>query len=129
MSTNFRPTQAAIPLASILALVATGGGIQSLLNPVGFSSTIGVPVTSTNSPAIPFIRFAGARNLSNGVGIAALLYFGQRRAAGIAILAGTITSYADAWICYKHASDGGSAIGHAVVGLLVAAVGCGLYWG
>lgn len=71
------------PLASLVGLSGVGGGIYCLTDPIAFSDTLGIPVTSTSSPALPFVSFVGARNLSSGLTMLMLLYTGQRKAAGV----------------------------------------------
>ena len=115
------------PLSSIIGLLAVGGGIQSLLDPLAFSTTLGVPLstTSTTSDALPLISFIGARNLSSGITLLALLCTGQRKAVGTC---GIVTAMLDAWICAKYGGTEGKAVGHAVMGIAFGAVGAGMFW-
>jgi hypothetical protein len=70
------------PLSSVIGLLALGGGIQSLLSPQAFGTTLGIPILSSTSPALPFVSFVGARNLGSGITVLALPYTGQRKAVG-----------------------------------------------
>jgi len=117
------------PLSSIIGLLAVGGGIQSLLDPLAFSTTLGVPLstTSNTSEALPFISFIGARNLSSGITVLALLYTGQRKAVGTLFMCGIVTAMLDAWICAKYGGTEGKAVGHAVMGMAFGAVGAGIF--
>ncbi|KAE9371760.1 hypothetical protein N431DRAFT_545911 [Stipitochalara longipes BDJ] len=119
------------PLSSIIGLLAIGGGIQSLLNPLAFSSTLGIPLSTTSSStseSIPFISLIGARNLSSGLTVLPLLYVEQRKAVGILFMCGVVTAVLDAWICAKYGGSEGKAVGHAVMGLAFGAVGAGMVW-
>ena len=57
--------RALLPLSSLIGLVGLWGGIYGLTNPLAFSSTLGVPLASTNADAaaLPFVSFVAARNL------------------------------------------------------------------
>ena len=108
--------------------MALSGGIYSLVNPQAFSDTLGIPVSTPTSPALPFVSFTGARNLSSGLTVLALLYTGQRKAVGTLLMCGVAASMTDAWICFRHAAEG-KAVGHAVMGVAIGVLGAGMYWG
>ena len=78
------------PLASLVGLLAVGGGIYGLIDPMAFSPS---------SPALPFVSFAGARNVSSGITLLTLLYTGQRKAVGVFLMSGVVAAMAYAWIC------------------------------
>ena len=80
-----------------------------------FSDTLGIPIRSPSSPALPFVSFAGARDLSSGIAVLTLLYTGQRKAVGVIFMSGVVTSMVDAWICRTYESKRGKATGHAVM--------------
>ncbi len=77
-------------LAGTLATVGLTTGLYSFYNPPTFAQNIGIPNIPTS--AIPFALFAGARNISVGISVLALLYDGQKRAVGFTMLAGVATS-------------------------------------
>ena len=56
-----------------------------------------------------------------------LAAIGNKQAVGIFLMAGAPTALADAWICNSYGAEAGKAVGHAVMGLLIAALGAGLY--
>ena len=65
MSKSLPSSHFTIPLASIVGLVAVGGGVQSLVDPEAFSHTIGLPVSAESAAAAaPYSSLAGARNRS-----------------------------------------------------------------
>lgn len=122
--------QIATPLSSALGLLALGGGAYGLVNPIGFSETLGIPVTSQASPALPFVSFAAARNFGSGLTLLVLAYNGQRKTIGTLLVCGVVTAVADAWICVKFGAVEGKAIGHFVMGIAFGALGVAqLYWG
>ena len=123
--------RASPPIAGGLGLLALSGGIYSLFNPVAFADGLGIPLSSpspSSSPAVPYVKFTGARNIGSGISLLALLYGGHRKAAGVALMAGSVTALADAWVCVEGQAKEGKAVGHAVMGVLAVAVGAGLYW-
>lgn len=116
-----------LPASSLIGVLGLTGGIYGLLNPLAFSATLGIPITSNTSPALPFVSFAAARNLGSGITMLSLAASGNRKAVGIFLIAGAPTAIADAWICTAYSAEAGKAVGHAVMGLLIAALGAGLY--
>jgi hypothetical protein len=116
-------------LASLVGLLGVGGGIYCLTDPIAFSDTLGIPVTSTSSPALPFVSFVGARNLSSGLAMITLLYTGQRKAAGVLLMSGVVAAMADASICATYKAKEGKAAVHAVMGVFMGALGGSFYWG
>ncbi|KAL8722004.1 MAG: hypothetical protein Q9225_001440 [Loekoesia sp. 1 TL-2023] len=113
-------------LSSLICLLGLGGGIQSLVSPESFAEqTMGLP---TNSAALPFISFAGARNLSSGLTMLTLLYTGQRKAVGTLLMCGVVAGMTDAWISAKYNAAKGKAVGHAVMASVLGALGGALYW-
>lgn len=125
---NIRLQQILTPVSSLVGVLALGGGVYSLVDPTSFASTLGIHITSPSSPALPFVSFAGARNLGSGITMLALLYTGQRKAAGTLLMCGVATAMADAWICVKYGATEGKAVGHAVMGIVIGLVGGGLNW-
>ena len=123
----FRLHRVSASLAGLVGLIGTSGGIYSLVNPVAFSGTLGIPITSPTSPAIPFISFAGVRNLSSGIAMLTLLYTGQRKAVGVALMTGIVAALLDAWICVKYGALQGKAAGHGVMGVVLGVLGAVLY--
>ena len=117
-----------LPAASLFGVLALGGGVYGLANPAAWSETLGIPVTSTSSPAIPFLSFIAARNLASGITLLTYGALGQRKAAGIHLMVGMSASLADAWICNQYGGVEGKAVGHAVMGVLVGTLGAGLSW-
>ncbi|KAK4696593.1 hypothetical protein P7C71_g1341, partial [Lecanoromycetidae sp. Uapishka_2] len=128
-TTSINIHQAAVPLATGMGLLGIGGGIYSLINPVAFSDGFGIPITSPSSPALPFVSFAGARNLTSGISGLLLLYSGQRKAAGLAMMSGVTTAMIDSWICAEYGAKKGKAASHAIMGIVIGVIGGGLYWG
>lgn len=57
-----------------------------------------------------------------------LLATGQRKAIGLTLMCGTVVAFADAWICGKSGAEDGKAVGHAVMGMIAGALGCGMWW-
>jgi hypothetical protein len=111
-----------------MGILAISTGIYSIADPQAASQTLGIPVTSSISPAIPFVSFAGARNLGSGVTTLMLLYLGQRKALGTAFMCGVTVALTDAWICFKYNATEGKAVGHAVMGVATGLLGAGMYW-
>ena len=125
-------TRYLLPFSSLIGVLGLWGGIRGLTNPFAFSETLGVPIASTsdnsNSPVLPFISFAAARNLGSGITMLALCASGNRKATGIFLMARVVTSLADAWICSSFGGESGKAMAHVVLGLLIACWGAALYW-
>lgn len=118
------------PLSSVIGIIALGGGVYSIVNPLKASGdTFGIPILTSTSPALPFVSFAGARNLSSGLTVLALLYTGQRKAVGTLLMCGLAASMTDAWICSQNNATEGKALGHAVLGVAIGLLGAGMYWG
>lgn len=111
-----------------MGVLALSGGIYSIVTPQAFGDTLGIPISTSTSPAIPFVSFVGARNFSSGLGVLALLYTGQRKAVGILFMCGVVTAMMDAWICFQHNATEGKAVGHAVMGVAAGLLGAGMYW-
>lgn len=129
-ASRFRFQPIATSLSSALGLLALGGGIYGLVNPIGFSETIGIPITSPDSPALPFSSFTAARNFGSGLTILVLAYSGQRKAIGTLLMCGVVTAAADAWICAKFGAVEGKAIGHFIMGTALGILGAAQwYWG
>lgn len=117
------------PLSSMIGLLAVGGGIRSILDPQAFSENLGIPISTSTSPALPFVSFVGARNLSSGLTVLTLLYTGQRKAVGTLFMCGVVTALFDARICTQNGAAQGKAVGNAVMGVGFGLVGVGMYWG
>ena len=129
MSTSpFRLQRVLSPLSSMIGILALGGGIYSIVNPQAFSATLGIPITMSTSPAIPFVSFAGARQISSGLTILALLYTGQKKAVGTLLMCGVAATMTDAWICFQHDAVDGKAVEHAVMGVAIGLLGVGMFW-
>jgi hypothetical protein len=64
-----------IPLlfATLFGIFILGSGINSILNPQAFSGTLGIPVSTSDSQALAFVSFAGARNVGLGLTVLVLL--------------------------------------------------------
>ncbi|KAI4193819.1 MAG: hypothetical protein LQ346_003829 [Caloplaca aetnensis] len=106
-------------LASLLGLLGVLGGIQCLVSPQSFAEN--------SESARPFIALAGARNFGAGFTIVTLLALQQRKAAGITLMCGASTAFADAWISVQYKAGQKKAAWHAVVGLAMCALGNALY--
>ena len=123
-----------LPLSSLFGLLGLSGGVYGLTNPDAFSATLGIPldgsnsVASANSPSLPFVSFVAARNLGSGITLLALCASGNRKGVGILLMSGVVTAMADSWICSSFGGQGGKAVGHAVTGSIMGALGAGLYW-
>ena len=115
-------------LSAGMGFLALSGGIYSIVDPRAFGDALGIPISTSTSPAIPFASFVGARNLGTGVTILALLYTGQRKAVGTGFMCGAVTALLDSWICYQYDRTEGKAVGHAVMGVLAGLLGFGMYW-
>ena len=126
--TNYRLNQVLPPISSLVAALGVGGGVYGLIDPQAFSGSLGIPVTSSVSPAIPFVSFIAARNLGTGIGTLALLYNGQRKVVGMLFMCGTVVAFADAWICAKYGATEGKALAHGIMGTVIALLGAGMYW-
>jgi hypothetical protein len=118
-------TRFLIPAASLLGVLSLGGGLYGVLNPVAWSSTMGVEISAASSPAaVPYASFTAARNIAGGLTLLGLVQQRQYRAVGIYLLAGTSTALLDAWICKgSEAAVEGKALGHAVMGGVVGLLG------
>jgi hypothetical protein len=129
MATSNPQVQLALTTASsLMGVLAVSGGIYGITNPMAFASTLGIPITSPNSPALPFVSFAAARNLGSGVTMLALIATGQRKAVGTVLMCGVVVAMADAWICAKFGASEGKAAGHAGMGIIAGVLGGGMYW-
>ena len=111
-----------------MGVLALSGGIYGITNPKAFASTLGIPITSPHSPALPFVSFVAARNLGSGVTMLVLIATGQRKAVGTMLTCGVAVAIADAWICAKFGASEGKAAGHAGMGLVAGVLGGGIYW-
>jgi hypothetical protein len=111
-----------------MGVLALSGGIYGITNPINFASTLGIPITSPDSPALPFVSFAAARNLGSGVTMLALIATGQRKAVGIVLMCGVMVAMADAWICSRFGASEGKAAGHTSMGIVAGMLGGGIYW-
>jgi Domain of unknown function (DUF4267) len=130
MSTSdYRLQRVLPPLSSVIGILALGGGVYGIINPQACSNTLGIRVPTPTSPALPFVSFAGARNISSGLTVLALLYTGQRKAVGTLLMCGVAAAMTDAWICFQHDAVEGKAVGHAVMGVAMGLLGAGMYWG
>ena len=116
------------PLSSLMGILALSGGIYSIVDPRAFSATLGIPVSASTSSALPFVSFAGARNLSTGITTLTMLYLGQKKAVGVSLMCGVVTCMMDAWICSRYEAAEGKAMGHAVMGVVVGLLGAGMWW-
>jgi hypothetical protein len=129
MDTSKPHVQLALTIASsLMGVLAISGGLYGITNPVAFASTLGIPITSPNSPALPFVSFAAARNLGSGVTMLGLIATGQRKAVGTVLICSVVVAMADAWICAKFGATEGKAAGHAVMGIVTGILGGGMYW-
>ncbi|CAF9939358.1 hypothetical protein IMSHALPRED_001311 [Imshaugia aleurites] len=117
------------PLSSMIGILGLSGGIYSIVNPQAFGATLGIPISTPTSPALPFASFAGARQISSGLTILTLLYTGQRKAVGTLLICGVAAIMTDAWICFQHDGVEGKAVGHALMGVAVGLLGAGMCWG
>ncbi len=125
---KFRFQQVLTALPSLMGVLALGGGVYGLANPMAFSETLGIPITSPTSPALPFVAFAAARNLGSGMTILALTATAQRQAVSTLLICGFPTAVADAWICAKFGATEGKATAHAIMGAVIGILGCALRW-
>ena len=117
------------PLSSLMGILALSGGIYSLVDPPAFGAgTLGIPVSTVTSSALPFVSLAGSRNISSGITTLTMLYLGQRKAVGVSLMCGVVTCMTDAWICSRYEPGGGKAIGHAVMGVIAGLLGAGMWW-
>lgn len=119
-------------VAGCLGLLALSNGIYGLIRPPAFAEMHGLPLTVanggiTNPASHSYISFIAARNLSSGVGLLALCASGERKATGLVLMAGVATALGDAWILRKAGDPAGNAVGHAIMGLIIGAVGVTLY--
>jgi hypothetical protein len=111
-----------------MGVFAVSGGVYGITNPIAFASTFGIPITSPQSPALPFVSFTAARNLVSGFIMLALIATGQRKVVGTVLMCGVVVAMADAWICAKFGTTEGKAAGHAVMGSVTGILGGGMYW-
>ena len=111
-----------------MGVLAVRGGIYGIINPIAFASTVGIPITSPQSPALPFVSFTAARNLGSGVTMLALIATGQRKVVGKVLTCGVVVAMVDACICVKFGATEGKAAGHAVMGTVAGILGGGMYW-
>ena len=126
-STRFH--QLATLLAASFGLLAVGGGIYSLVDPIAAAVNLGLRVHSPSSPAFPFVFLIGACDFSIGLSMLALIFTKQIKAAGIVLMAGVPTAMLDAWVCSNYGSEEGKATGHAVGGIIFGILGIFLYRG
>jgi hypothetical protein len=111
-----------------MGVLAVSGGLYGITNPVAIASTLGIPITSPNSPSLPFVSFSAARNLGSGLTVLVLIATGQRKAVGTVLICGVVVAMADAWICAKFGASEGKAAGHAGMGVVAGVLGGGIYW-
>lgn len=127
-TTSFQLQRVLPPLSSLMGLLALSGGIYGVVNPQAWSGTLGIPVSTPTSPALPFLQFVAARNISTGLTVLTLLYKGERKTVGTLFLCGVVTALTDAWICFKYNAPGGKAAQHAAMAVVVGLLGAGMYW-
>ena len=120
-------TRYLMPASSLLAVLSLSGGIYGLLRPYAWASAaFGVSPSSIPSIAEEaYASFAAARNLGSGITLAGLVVLGNKKAVGVFLMSGVVTALTDSWICTK--LGGEKALGHAVMGLLIAAWGWGVW--
>ena len=133
MATSFRGDLPSylLPASGILGVLGITSGIQGLINPQSSSDTLGIPLPNGESretaAATPFVSFVAARNISGGLVTLAFAATGNKRAAGTWLLAGTVTSFTDAWIVNKYGGSNHKVWGHAVLGIVIGSLGAALY--
>jgi hypothetical protein len=129
MGASMPRVQLALTTAStLMGVLASTGGIYGITNPIAFAGTLGIPIRSPNSSALPFVSFPAARNLGSGATILALIAIGQKKAVGTVLMSGVVVAMADAWICARFGATEGKAAGHAIMGTVAGVLGGGMYW-
>jgi hypothetical protein len=111
----------------MIRILALSTGIYCIVNPQAASETLGLPVTTSVSPAIPFVSFVGALYLGLGLTALTLLYTGPRKALGMSFMWGVAVALTDARICFKYDAREGKAVGHAAMGVAAGLLGAGMY--
>lgn len=53
---------------------------------------------------------------------------GQKKAVGIGLMCGIVTTMVDAWLSGKYNGVQGKVVGHAVLGTVVGVLGGAVYW-
>lgn len=115
------------PLTSVIGILALGHGIYGLINPQEVGTGLGISLSTSSSSAFSLVMFIGARNISTGLTLLALLYTGQKKAAGTLLMCLVSTAAIDAWICFQVDKLEGKALGHAAMGVILGSLGMGMY--
>jgi hypothetical protein len=115
------------PLTSAIGLLALSGGIYGILSPQAYGTTLGISISPSAPSSLSLVSLIGARNMSSGLTILALLYTGQKKAVGTLLFCGVSTALIDAWICFQHDGLEGKAMGHALMGAIIGSLGVEMY--
>ena len=84
-----------------LGLLSTTMGLKALFTPASAATTFGIPSTSpfANERNL-YITIAGGDRVANGLGTLLCLYFGEYRAIGLMMMAGSLVAMNDG-ICLR----------------------------
>ncbi|KAI9815529.1 MAG: hypothetical protein M1827_002663 [Pycnora praestabilis] len=108
----------------VLSCVICAGAIQSIVDPVAYSTTYGIPINTATSDYVPVL---GARELALGLAIGTFMFRGEKRAAGVVLCTALVAGLLDAWFISRHAGRmTGAAWSHVVGNGLAAAAGAWL---
>lgn len=115
------PTFKAVSL--IFAIAAVGTGVQALVDPVGFSTSFGLPLSKTASDnERSYVSLMGVRQLATGITLLTFAYQGKwREMATLLAILGIVVAGTDG-IYLSQAGKGGLARFHAIPGALIAAL-------
>ena len=90
-------------------------GTRAILDPVGHSKTYGIPLSNLTA-SYSYVPPVSFRNISTGLSIGALLFQGQKRAAGTVLATALVVGSLDTWYTYTYAGQWSSAALNHVVG-------------
>ena len=87
------------------ALIALG--VHGLLDPVSYSTAYGIPAEDSRDS---YVGPTCARTIGLGLATGALLYQGQKRAAGTVLPTAFVVGSLDTWITYRYAGQWTAAV-------------------
>ena len=86
----------------LVATFLTTVGLSTIINPVGRTQMFGVAARPVDKAMLSYVRPLGARDLSLGLTIGALMYQEEQRSAGSVALIALMNPAMDAWAVWKY---------------------------
>jgi len=104
LSIPFTPTQLALGVAGITAVLSAGMGSYAMLNPRAYAAAFGFHETSATTRhggTNPFIFVAGGRVVAGSLTLLGLLALRETRAVGVYLATAVLTGAVDSWAVWK----------------------------